>query len=106
MNKLKPLGYNANKFCDYAVETLKTLCDTGGNNSQVSFKLYEALTSSKVDVFDSEIRAYKAAVSTKDKTLDFTKLTTIAHAECMSIIMANDPLPPKLPLRKGVAMTL
>eukprot|EP00957_Ditylum_brightwellii_P009582 722593-Ditylum_brightwellii.AAC.1 len=45
--KLEMLGYDVNKFCDYAVKTLKTLCDAGENNTQASLKLYEALTSSK-----------------------------------------------------------
>eukprot|EP00957_Ditylum_brightwellii_P129527 9879774-Ditylum_brightwellii.AAC.1 len=74
------LGYNVNKFCDYDVNTLKTLCNAGGNDTQASLKLYEALTSSKADAFNSEIRVYRAAISTKDKMLDFIQLRTIAHA--------------------------
>eukprot|EP00957_Ditylum_brightwellii_P000023 1405-Ditylum_brightwellii.AAC.1 len=46
-DKLKRLGYNVNKFCNYAAKTLKTLCDAGGDDTQTSPKLYEALTSSK-----------------------------------------------------------
>eukprot|EP00957_Ditylum_brightwellii_P051524 3906517-Ditylum_brightwellii.AAC.2 len=78
--KLEELRFDVNKFCDYAAETLKTLCDAGGDDTQASLKLYEALMSSKVDAFNSEIRAYKATVSAKDIPLDFTKFTTIAHA--------------------------
>eukprot|EP00957_Ditylum_brightwellii_P021700 1636710-Ditylum_brightwellii.AAC.1 len=59
------LGFNIDKFCNYAVKTLKTLCYAGGDDTQASLKLYEALTSSKVDAFNSDIRAYKAAVSVK-----------------------------------------
>eukprot|EP00957_Ditylum_brightwellii_P108651 8287205-Ditylum_brightwellii.AAC.1 len=69
-DKLEALGYNA-------------------NNTQASLKLYKALTSSIVDAFNSEIRAYKAAVSLKDKTLDFTKLTTIACAKYTSLVMLS-----------------
>eukprot|EP00957_Ditylum_brightwellii_P159378 12131890-Ditylum_brightwellii.AAC.1 len=58
--KLEMLGYDINKFCNYAAKTLKTLYNAGGNNTQASLKLYEALTFSKVDAFNSKIRAYKA----------------------------------------------
>eukprot|EP00957_Ditylum_brightwellii_P125593 9573240-Ditylum_brightwellii.AAC.1 len=58
--KLNMLGYNVDNFCDYAAKTLKTVCDAGDNNTQASLKLYETLISSKVDVFNSKIRAYMA----------------------------------------------
>eukprot|EP00957_Ditylum_brightwellii_P000360 27780-Ditylum_brightwellii.AAC.1 len=85
--KLEMLGYSVDKFCNYATETLKTLCDTGGNNTQASLKLYEALTSSKEDAFNSEIRAYKVIVFAKDKAFDFTKLTAITCTEYTSLVM-------------------
>eukprot|EP00957_Ditylum_brightwellii_P020944 1578835-Ditylum_brightwellii.AAC.1 len=78
--KLEMLRYDVNKFCNYAAKTIKTLCNARGNDTQTSLKLYEVLISSKVDAFNSKIRAYKAVISAKDKTLDFTKLTTIACA--------------------------
>eukprot|EP00957_Ditylum_brightwellii_P111983 8539746-Ditylum_brightwellii.AAC.1 len=34
--KLEELGFDAKKFCNYAAETLKTLCDAGGNDTQAS----------------------------------------------------------------------
>ena len=85
--KLSKMKFNVNKFCDNSAETLKPLCDACGDDSQASLKLYEALVSSKVDAFNSEIRAYKAAIAAKDKPLDFTKLLTIACAEYTSLVM-------------------
>ena len=85
--KLAEMKFDVDKFCDYSAETLKTLRDAGGDDSQASLKLYEALVSSKVDAFNSEIRAYKAAIAAKDKPLDFTKLLTIARAEYTSLVM-------------------
>eukprot|EP00957_Ditylum_brightwellii_P098713 7519313-Ditylum_brightwellii.AAC.1 len=100
-NKLEMLEYNVDKFCDYTTKTLKTLCNAGGNGTQASLKLYEALTSLKVDAFNSKIRAYKAAVSVKDKTLDFTKLTTIACTEDTSLVMRGQwPSSPKTATKK------
>eukprot|EP00957_Ditylum_brightwellii_P008772 665086-Ditylum_brightwellii.AAC.1 len=78
LEKLSAMNFNVNKFCNYSTETLKTLRDAGGDDSQASLKLYEALVVSKVDAFNSEIRAYKATILAKDKPLDFTKLLTIA----------------------------
>eukprot|EP00957_Ditylum_brightwellii_P147940 11264796-Ditylum_brightwellii.AAC.1 len=75
--KLKELGFNIDKFCNYTLETIKTLSDAGDNDSQASLKLYKVLVSSKIDAFNSETRAYKEAVAAKDKSLDFTKLKTI-----------------------------
>eukprot|EP00957_Ditylum_brightwellii_P067612 5132306-Ditylum_brightwellii.AAC.1 len=43
LEKLLEMKFNVNKFCDYSSETLKTLCDAGGDDSQASLKLYEAL---------------------------------------------------------------
>eukprot|EP00957_Ditylum_brightwellii_P099153 7552073-Ditylum_brightwellii.AAC.1 len=85
-HNLEELEFDISKFCDYTTKTLKTLCDAGGNDTQASLKLYEALTSLKVDAFISEIRAYKATVSAKNKTLDFTKLMTIACAKYTSLV--------------------
>eukprot|EP00957_Ditylum_brightwellii_P206782 15349979-Ditylum_brightwellii.AAC.1 len=50
----KMLEYDINKFYNYAAKTLKTLCNAGGNDTQASLKLYGALTSSKVDAFNSK----------------------------------------------------
>eukprot|EP00957_Ditylum_brightwellii_P064499 4894877-Ditylum_brightwellii.AAC.1 len=61
-NKLMDLKFDVNKFCDYATETLKTLRNAGGDDKQAALKLYEALVTTKNDSFNSEIRAYKAAV--------------------------------------------
>eukprot|EP00957_Ditylum_brightwellii_P057956 4394385-Ditylum_brightwellii.AAC.1 len=66
------MKFDVDKFCNYSAETLKTLCTAGGDDSQASLKLYEALVSSKVDDFNSEIRAYQAAIVAKNKPLDFT----------------------------------
>eukprot|EP00957_Ditylum_brightwellii_P144450 11003394-Ditylum_brightwellii.AAC.1 len=81
------LRYDTDKFCNYTTKTLKTLSNAGGNGTQVPLKLYEALTSLKVGAFNSKIRAYKTEAFAKDKTLDFTKLTTIARAEYTSLVM-------------------
>jgi hypothetical protein len=81
------MKYDVDKFCNYSAETLKTLRNAGGDDSQASLKLYEALVSSKVDAFNSEIRAYKAAIAAKDKPLDFTKILTIACAEYTSLVI-------------------
>eukprot|EP00957_Ditylum_brightwellii_P192005 14616862-Ditylum_brightwellii.AAC.1 len=59
LEKLSEMKFDVNKFCDYSAETLKTLRDAGDDDSQASLKLYEVLVLSKVDVFNSEIRAYK-----------------------------------------------
>eukprot|EP00957_Ditylum_brightwellii_P024318 1833864-Ditylum_brightwellii.AAC.1 len=85
--KLSEMKFNVDKFCNYSAETLKTLRNIGGDDSQASLKLYEALILSKVDAFNSEIRAYKAAIAAKDKPLDFTKLLTIARAKYTSLVM-------------------
>eukprot|EP00957_Ditylum_brightwellii_P051581 3911724-Ditylum_brightwellii.AAC.1 len=87
LEKLKELDFNIDVFCNYAYEMLKTLQDAGGNDKQASLKLYPALVLITVDAFSSEIRAYKAAIATKDKLLDFTKLTTIAKAKYTSLKM-------------------
>eukprot|EP00957_Ditylum_brightwellii_P084582 6431816-Ditylum_brightwellii.AAC.1 len=42
-NKLGDFKFDVDKFCNYAAEMLKTLCDAGGNNKQAALKLYEAL---------------------------------------------------------------
>eukprot|EP00957_Ditylum_brightwellii_P015041 1134571-Ditylum_brightwellii.AAC.1 len=83
------MKFYIDKFCNYSAETLKTLRDGGGDDSQASLKLYEALVSSKVDAFNSEIRAYKAAIAAKIKPLNFTKLLTIVHAEYTSLMMRS-----------------
>eukprot|EP00957_Ditylum_brightwellii_P017873 1345883-Ditylum_brightwellii.AAC.1 len=83
------MKFDINKFCDYSAETLKTLHDAGGDDSQASLKLYEALVLSKVDALNSEVRAYKAAIAAKDKPLDFIKLLTIACAEYTSLMMRS-----------------
>eukprot|EP00957_Ditylum_brightwellii_P000465 35947-Ditylum_brightwellii.AAC.1 len=85
--KLSEMKFNVDKFYNYSAETLKTLRNVGGDDSQASLKLYEVLVLSKVDAFNSDIRAYKAAIATKDKPLDFTKLLTIAQAEYTSLVM-------------------
>eukprot|EP00957_Ditylum_brightwellii_P149538 11387797-Ditylum_brightwellii.AAC.1 len=85
--KLSEMNFDVDKFCNYSAETLKTLRDAGGDDSQASLKLYEALVLSKVDAFNSEIRVYKAAIVAKEKSLDFTKLLTITHAEYTSLVM-------------------
>eukprot|EP00957_Ditylum_brightwellii_P035516 2692901-Ditylum_brightwellii.AAC.1 len=85
--KLSEMKFDVNKFCNYSVETLKTLCGAGGDDSQASLKLYDALVLSKVDAFNSEIKAYKTAIVAKDKSLDFTKLLTITHAKYTSLMM-------------------
>eukprot|EP00957_Ditylum_brightwellii_P127652 9735120-Ditylum_brightwellii.AAC.1 len=101
------LGYGIGKFCNYAAKTLKTLHNAGGNNTQASLNLCEALTSSKVEAFNSEIRACKAAVSAKDKTLDFTKLTTIACTKYTSLAMRSQwPSSPKVATKKEALTTL
>eukprot|EP00957_Ditylum_brightwellii_P062312 4728376-Ditylum_brightwellii.AAC.1 len=46
--KLEDLGFDVNKFCDYASKMLKTLHDAGGNDNQVSLKLYRALVWTKL----------------------------------------------------------
>eukprot|EP00957_Ditylum_brightwellii_P025363 1918767-Ditylum_brightwellii.AAC.1 len=100
-DKLEVLRYDIDKFCNYAVKILKTLHDAGGNGTQASLKLYEALTSSKVDAFNFKIRAYKAIVSAKYNTLDFTKLTTIACTEYISLVMHSQwPSSPKSAFKK------
>eukprot|EP00957_Ditylum_brightwellii_P131231 10008945-Ditylum_brightwellii.AAC.1 len=81
------MNFDADKFCNYLAETLKVLWDAGGDDNQALLKLYKALDPPKVDAFNSEIRAYRAAVTTKDKLLDFTKLTTMAQADYMSLVM-------------------
>eukprot|EP00957_Ditylum_brightwellii_P014114 1063992-Ditylum_brightwellii.AAC.3 len=68
---------------------LKTLKDAGGDEKQASLKLYKALVSTSVDAFSSEIRAYKVAITIKDKQLDFTKIMTIAKAKYTSLKMCN-----------------
>eukprot|EP00957_Ditylum_brightwellii_P089211 6793943-Ditylum_brightwellii.AAC.1 len=60
-DKIEELGFDVDKFCNYTAKTLKTLHDAGG-----------------------EIRAYKVVVSAKDKTLNFTNLTTITRTKYMS----------------------
>eukprot|EP00957_Ditylum_brightwellii_P006172 466888-Ditylum_brightwellii.AAC.1 len=42
-----------------------------------------------MDAFNSEIRAYKAAISAKYKMLDFTKLTTIECAKYTLLVMCG-----------------
>eukprot|EP00957_Ditylum_brightwellii_P126333 9631339-Ditylum_brightwellii.AAC.1 len=79
------MKFDVDKFCNCSEETLKILCDAGGDDSQASLKLYEALVLSKVDAFSSKIRAYKTAIAAKDKPLNFTKLLTIARAEYTSL---------------------
>eukprot|EP00957_Ditylum_brightwellii_P116902 8917715-Ditylum_brightwellii.AAC.1 len=54
--KLLEMKIDVDKFCDYSAETLKNLYNAGGDDSLASLKLYEALVSSKVDAFNSEIR--------------------------------------------------
>eukprot|EP00957_Ditylum_brightwellii_P150494 11459897-Ditylum_brightwellii.AAC.1 len=54
-NKLMDLKFEVNKFCNYATETLKTLCNAGGDDKQAALKLYEALVATKNDSFNSEI---------------------------------------------------
>eukprot|EP00957_Ditylum_brightwellii_P139907 10661215-Ditylum_brightwellii.AAC.1 len=71
-NKLPDLKFGVDKFCNYATETLKTLRNTGGDDKQAALKLYEALVTTKNDSFNSEIRAYKAAVAAKDQNLSFS----------------------------------
>eukprot|EP00957_Ditylum_brightwellii_P062355 4731419-Ditylum_brightwellii.AAC.1 len=85
--KLGELGFNINMFCYYVSEMLKTLCDTGDDDTQTSLKFYKALALTKFDTSSSEIRTYKAAVATKDRPLDFIKLTTIAHTKYTSLVM-------------------
>eukprot|EP00957_Ditylum_brightwellii_P082509 6272735-Ditylum_brightwellii.AAC.2 len=80
-NKLDELGFNIAKFCNYATKTLKTLMDTGNTDKQAPLKLYEVLVTTHNDSFNSEIQAYKAAIATKSKTLEFSKLATMAKAE-------------------------
>eukprot|EP00957_Ditylum_brightwellii_P003640 275004-Ditylum_brightwellii.AAC.1 len=100
-DKLEALGFDFDKFCDYATKTLKTLCDAGGDDTQASLKLYEVLMSSNVDSFDSDFRTYKAAASAKDKALNFTKLIIIKCAEHMSLVMHSQwPSSPKAPSKK------
>eukprot|EP00957_Ditylum_brightwellii_P126706 9657477-Ditylum_brightwellii.AAC.1 len=41
--KLSEMKYDVDKFCNYSSETLKTLCNAGGDDSQASLKLYEVL---------------------------------------------------------------
>eukprot|EP00957_Ditylum_brightwellii_P164170 12499570-Ditylum_brightwellii.AAC.2 len=43
LEKLSEMKFNVNMFCNYSAETLKTLHDAGGDDSQASLKLYEAL---------------------------------------------------------------
>eukprot|EP00957_Ditylum_brightwellii_P007762 587237-Ditylum_brightwellii.AAC.1 len=81
------MKFDVNKFCNYSAETLKTLCNAGGDDSQATLKLYEALVLSKVDAFNSEVRSYKATIVAKDKPLDFTKLLTIVCSEYTSLVM-------------------
>eukprot|EP00957_Ditylum_brightwellii_P143094 10903159-Ditylum_brightwellii.AAC.1 len=83
------MKFDVNKFCNYSAETLKTLRDAGDDDSQASLKLYETLVLSKVDAFNSEIRAYKAVIAAKDKPLDFTKLLSIARTKYTSIMMRS-----------------
>eukprot|EP00957_Ditylum_brightwellii_P145963 11115361-Ditylum_brightwellii.AAC.1 len=87
LEKLSEMKFDVDKFCNYSAETFKTLRDAGGDDSQASCKLYEALVLSTVDAFNSEIRVYKAAIVTKDKALDFTKLLTIVHDKYTSLMM-------------------
>eukprot|EP00957_Ditylum_brightwellii_P033997 2574792-Ditylum_brightwellii.AAC.1 len=89
LEKLLEIKFDIDKFCNYSAETLKTLCNTGGDDSQASLKLYEALVLSKVNAFNSDIRAYNAAIVAKDKPLNFTKLLTIARAEYTSLVMCG-----------------
>eukprot|EP00957_Ditylum_brightwellii_P135200 10309432-Ditylum_brightwellii.AAC.2 len=87
LEKLEEVGFDVNRFCEYASEMLKTLCDARGIGKQSPFELYKVLVPTNVDAYSSETRSYKAAVATKDKLFDFTKLTTIAHTEYTSLIM-------------------
>eukprot|EP00957_Ditylum_brightwellii_P052549 3984664-Ditylum_brightwellii.AAC.1 len=87
--KIKDLGFNIDKFCNYALETFKTHQDAGGNDTQTFLKLYEALVSSKIDDFNSEIRAYKAEVVTKDKPLDFKKLMAIVCTKYTHLMICS-----------------
>eukprot|EP00957_Ditylum_brightwellii_P125871 9594867-Ditylum_brightwellii.AAC.1 len=88
-DKLEELRFDVNTFYNYATETLNTLCDAGGDYTQVSLKLYKALTFLKIDTFNSEIRVYNTMVFVKDKTLNFTKLTTIASAKYTPLVMCG-----------------
>eukprot|EP00957_Ditylum_brightwellii_P031306 2373321-Ditylum_brightwellii.AAC.1 len=47
LEKLLEMKFDINKFCDYSAETLNTLHDADGDDSQASLKLYEALVLSK-----------------------------------------------------------
>eukprot|EP00957_Ditylum_brightwellii_P049817 3776971-Ditylum_brightwellii.AAC.1 len=87
--KLSEMKFDVDKFCNYSAETVKTLRDAGGDDRQASLKLYEALVSSKVNAFNSEIRVYKAAIVAKDKPLYFIKLLTIACAKYTSLMMCG-----------------
>eukprot|EP00957_Ditylum_brightwellii_P065903 4997562-Ditylum_brightwellii.AAC.1 len=48
------MNLNVDKFCDYSAEILKTHCNTDGDDSHTSLKLYKALVSSKVNTFNPE----------------------------------------------------
>eukprot|EP00957_Ditylum_brightwellii_P010964 830796-Ditylum_brightwellii.AAC.1 len=72
------LKFNVDEFCDYATKTLKTLRNARGDNKQAALKLYKALVTTKNGSFNSEIRAYKAAVGAKDQNLSFSKLVNVA----------------------------
>eukprot|EP00957_Ditylum_brightwellii_P032482 2461597-Ditylum_brightwellii.AAC.2 len=87
LEKLGELEFDINKFYNYALKMIKTLHDAGGKDKEASIKLYKVLNLTKVDTFSSEIRAYEATVATKNKPLDFTKLTIIACTEYTSLIM-------------------
>eukprot|EP00957_Ditylum_brightwellii_P060286 4578650-Ditylum_brightwellii.AAC.1 len=87
---------------------LKTLCGVEGDDKQASLKLHKALVSTKVDAFSCKIRAYKAAVATNDRLLDFTKLTNITSMEYTFLVMCGQwPfLPRVLPQKREPTMIL
>eukprot|EP00957_Ditylum_brightwellii_P058028 4400550-Ditylum_brightwellii.AAC.1 len=69
LEKLTEMNFDVDRFRNYSAETLKTLRNAGSDDKQALLKLYEALVSSKVGAFNSDIRAYKAAVAAKKRPL-------------------------------------
>ena len=75
------LEFNINIFHEYALNSLKTLIDAGGDDSQACNKIYEILSIAPNNQFNNVIMVWKSALDASEKTIDKTNFLIKARDE-------------------------
>lgn len=86
---LKDTNYDIEVFTDKAQTLIQKMVNSGGNDSQLGQKLFEALICSPVNEFNADLHAWKSVLDMDNRTINPYKLLNKAKVTYMNLSLQN-----------------